>query len=277
MTDSAQVRMNKSPRTVNVPGLIPPLEAVGAELREALSGNAGNLGRVYLLLQEGKTGNAEIIEAGGAANSGAASNLKTIINAILAGECPASPSLAGQAGRAIGGLLRTNSNLSAETQRYLTALRSVLDAHSQDAEAVEREDSQIKVASENLERAIEDEDLDGVYVYTFPTYFRTVQKIDPERILLKIGKTDRFSSVRIREQQRATNMPEDPWTLRVYRSPSMKPDELEARFHMILEAAGHGRAAGRRSGREWFYTNLEFLDAVASLLGLEVRKPEDLA
>jgi T5orf172 domain len=252
-----------------------PSVAVDGELREALAGNVGNLGRVYLLLQEGKTGNAEIIEAGGAANSGAASNLKTIINAILTGECPASPSLAGQAGRAIGGLLRTNSDLSAETQRYLTALRSDLDAHSQDAEAVEREDRQIEVATENLERAIED--LDGVYVYTFPTYFRTVQKIDPERILLKIGKTDRFSSVRIREQQRATNMPEDPWTLRVYCSSSMKPDELEARFHMILDAAGHGRAAGRRSGREWFYTNLEFLDAVASLLGLEVHKPEDLA
>lgn len=277
MTDSAQVRMNKSPRTVNVPGLIPPLEAVGAELREALSGNAGNLGRVYLLLQEGRVSNTEIIEAGAAANSGAASHLKTVINTILTGECPVSPSLAVQAGQAIGGLLRANPDMSAETQRYLNVLRSELDARSQDAEVVKREDRRIEVASENLERAIENEALDGVYVYTFPTYFRTVQKIDPERILLKIGKTDRFSSVRIREQQRATNMPEDPWTLRIYRSASMKPDELEARFHMILDAAGHGRASGRRSGKEWFYTNLEFLDAVASLLGLDVRKPEDLA
>jgi len=250
-----------------------PSAAVDAELREALAGNAGNLGRVYLLLQEGKTGNAEIIEAGGAANSGAASNLKTIINAILTGECPTSPSLAGQAGRAIGGLLRTNSDLSTETQRYLTALRADLDAHSQDAEAVERENHQIAVASENLEREIGD--LDGVYVYTFPTYRNAVQKVDPERILLKIGKTNRFSSLRIGEQQRATNMPEDPMTLRVYRSPSMTPDEIEDRFHTILEAAGHGRAPGRWSGKEWFYTNLVFLDAVASLLGLEVHEAKE--
>lgn len=251
-----------------------PAREIEAELRAALAANTGNLGRVYQLLQDGKSTNAEIIDAGAAANSGAASNLKTIINAILTGECPSSPSLAAQAGRAIGGLLRTNPTLAASTQTYLTNLRAELDAHSQDTEAVQREDRQIEAATETLERAIEN--LDGVYVYTFPTYFRTVQKIDPERILLKVGKTDRFSSLRIREQQRATNMPEDPWTLRVYRSHELTPDELEHRFHMMLDAAGHGRADGRRAGREWFYTNLEFLDAVAALLGLEVHKPDDL-
>jgi len=251
-----------------------PAPNIEVELRSALGSNSGNLGRVYLLLQEGKTSNTELIEAGAAANPGAASNSKAIINAILTGECPSSPAKAAQSGRAIGGLLRTNPGLSAATQGYLTTLRAELDEHSHDAEAVEREDRQLDVASENLERAIED--LDGVYVYTFPTYFRAVQKTDPERFLYKIGKTDRFSSVRIREQQRATNMPEDPWTLRVYRSTTLTPDELEARFHEILDAAGHGRATGRRSGREWFYTNLEFLDGIAALLGLEVHKAADL-
>ena len=148
----------------------PPV-GVELELREAMAANGGNLGRVFVLMQEGVTSNAEIIEAGAAANSGAASNLKTTINAILSGECPTSPSLAAQAGRTIGGLIRDN-NFTPEAQMYLTSFRSVLDAHSQDPEAVKREDRELELASDNLERSIED--LDGVYVYTFPTYLRTV-------------------------------------------------------------------------------------------------------
>lgn len=252
-----------------------PTATVEAELRAALSANTGNLGRVYQLLQEGKTSNTELVEASAAANSGAASNSKAIINAILTGECPESPSKAGQAGRAIGGILRTNAGLGANARQYLADLRAVLDEHSEDTEAVEREDRELEAASENLERAIED--LDGVYVYTFPTYFRTVQKTDPERFLYKVGKTDRFSSQRIKEQQRATNMPEDPLTLRVYRSATFTPDQLEDRFHAILVVAGHARSDGRRAGREWFYTNLEFLDGVAQLLGCDVHKAADLA
>jgi len=251
-----------------------PTPDIEAELRSALASNNGNLGRVYLLLQEGTTSNTELIDAGAVANAGAASNSKTMINAILTGDCPSSPSLTAQTGRAIGGLLRTNPGFSEDAQRYLTALRATLDEHSQDSEAVEREDRQLDVASEVLERTIEN--LNGVYVYTFPTYFRTVQKTDPERFLYKVGKTDRYSSVRIREQQRATNMPEDPWTLRVYRSSTLTPDELEDCFHKLLDAAGHGRATGTRSGREWFYTNLEFLDGIAALLELEVHKSADL-
>jgi len=246
-----------------------PAVSVELELREAMAANGGNLGRVFVLMQEGVTSNAEIIEAGAAANSGAASNLKTTINAILSGECPTSPSLAAQAGRTIGGLIRDN-NFTPEAQMYLTSFRSVLDAHSQDPEAVKREDRELELASDNLERSIED--LDGVYVYTFPTYLRTVQKTDPERYLFKIGSTERYSSIRIKEQQRATNMPEDPLTLRVYRSSLMSPEEVESHFHSMLTAAGHSRSTGKRSGREWFFTNLEFLDTLATLLKLEIHK-----
>ncbi len=251
-----------------------PTSEVETEIRSVLESNTNKMGVAYRLLQEGKVTNAEIVAGGAAANSGAASNVKTIVNTILSGECPTSPSIAAQVGRAIGGLLKTHPDLTAATYDYLTALRSELDAFSQDTEAVEREDRQIEAASEDLERSIED--LDGVYVYTFPTYFRTVQKIDPERILLKVGKTDRFNSIRIREQQRATNMPEDPWMLRVYRSPTISPEDLERKFHKMLDAAGHGRSNGRRAGKEWFYTNLEFLDAIAEVLSLDVHKPRGL-
>jgi hypothetical protein len=249
-----------------------PTPLVDVEIREALAANSGNLGRVYALLEVGKTSNRELVEGGAAANSGAASNTKSIIAAMLEGAIPGGPSLAAQAGRAVGGMLRSNPEFSPGTKSYLTMLRAELDEQSSNTEAVEREDRAIDEASEILEDTIEN--LDGVYVYTFPTYFRTVQKTDPERFLYKIGMTDRYSKVRVREQQRATNMPEDPWILRVYRSERLTPKVLEARFHAALDAAGHGRTSGKSSGREWFYTNLEFLDAVAALLDLEVHRAE---
>jgi hypothetical protein len=249
-----------------------PTPAVEAEIRAALATNDGNLGRVYALLAEGKSTNRELVEGGAAANSGAASNTKTIIAAMLEGAVPGGPSLAAQAGRAIGGMLRANPELSPETKEHLASSRNELDEHSRDPAAVAAEDRHLNQASEKLEDTIEN--LDGVYVYTFPTYFRTVQKTDPERFLYKIGMTDRYSKLRIREQQRATNMPEDPLILRVYRSSRFTPRELEARFHALLDAAGHDRSSGKSAGREWFYTNLDLLDAVAALLELEVRKAE---
>jgi 2-amino-4-hydroxy-6-hydroxymethyldihydropteridine diphosphokinase len=55
-------------------------------------------------------------------------------------------------------------------------------------------------------------------------------------------------------------------------STSMSPEEVESHFHSMLTSAGHARATGKRSGREWFFTNLEFLDALATLLKLETHK-----
>ena len=249
-----------------------PLDpGVEKNLRSALGSNSGSLGRTYLLLDEGISSNLDLVNAGAAANSGAASNARAIITTILSGTCPSSPSIAAQAGRAIGGMLRTYTEFSPETKEYLLSLRAILDEHAGNIEAVEKEDSEIGAASELLERTIES--LDGVYVYTFPTYFRTVQKSDPERYLYKIGKTDHSSDGRIKEQQRSTNMPEDPWILRVYRSSELAPVEIERQFHSMLVAAGHGRAPGKRAGREWFFTNLDFLDGIAAMLNLEVHRP----
>jgi hypothetical protein len=249
-----------------------PLDsAIEENLRAALGSNSGNLGRTYVLLQEGISSNLDLVNAGAAANSGAASNARAIIASILSGACPSSPSIAALVGRAIGGLLRTYGEFSPETKDYLLSLRAMLDEHAESPEAIQREDSEISAASGLLERTIES--LDGVYVYTFPTYFRTVQKSDPERFLYKIGKTDHTSEGRIKEQQRATNMPEDPWMLRVYRSSALSPIEIESRFHSMLVAAGHGRAPGKRAGREWFFTNLDFLDEIAEMLNLEIHRP----
>ena len=246
------------------------------EIRDALRKNQRQLGEVFRLREQGLFTNREIVAAGAAAGDGAAGNLRACIRAIVEDYVPGGPSVAVQAGRAIGGLLRDNPGLSSAAKSYLSDLREELDSVSRSDEAVELEDAQIAQSVGDLERAVENQS--GVYVYTFPTYFRNPKKSDPDRFLYKIGKTDRFVSERIREQQRQTGLPEDPWTLRVYRSAEHTPAEIERIFHELLVAAGHSRATGQYAGREWFATNLEFLDAVARSHGFEIHEiiaPED--
>jgi len=144
------------------------------------------------------------------------------------------------------------------------------------AEAIERESLDLERASIALESSLEK--LPGVYVFTLPSFYRTVQKTDPDRYWLKIGKTDRAAGVRIGEQMRATGLPEDPWIARVYRHPVFDPKQLESHFHRLLTAAGHSRASGKPSGRDWYATNLEFLDAIGAALGCDIsenQSPDD--
>jgi hypothetical protein len=42
----------------------------------------------------------------------------------------------------------------------------------------------------------------------------------------------------------------------------------------MLQAAGHVSSSGRNSGREWFVTNLEFLETFARLLGCTIDEAE---
>jgi hypothetical protein len=238
------------------------------ELSAALRNNEGQLGKVFALLEEGKITNRELVEGGAAANQGAASNLRVTIMAVLDGVLPKGPSVAAQSRRSVGGILRDNPGLSSAACEHLERLRDSLEAIATDSKAIEEEDKNLELASKELEKSLEA--LPGVYVYTLPSFHRTVQKTDPERFWFKVGKTDRVAGVRIGEQMRATGLPEDPWIARVFRHASKTPKELETEFHRLLEAAGHNRAAGKHSGRDWYATNLEFLDAIAVALGCEV-------
>lgn len=244
------------------------------ELSAALRNNDGQLGKVFALLEEGRTTNRELVEGGAAANQGAAANLRVTVKAVLDGVLPKGPSVAAQSRRSIGGILRDNPGLSSAAREYLEQLRDQLEAIATDSKAIEEEDKDLERASKELEKSLEA--LPGVYVYTLPSFHRTVQKTDPERFWFKVGKTDRVAGVRIGEQMRATGLPEDPWIARVYRHAGKTPKELETEFHLLLEAAGHSRAAGKHSGRDWYATNLEFLDAIALALGCDVSSSEPL-
>ena len=243
-----------------------------AELEQALRNNDGQLGQVFALFETGLQSNKEIADTGVVANQGVASNLRVIIYAVLDGLLPKSPTRAALTRRAIGGLLRSNPGLSAPARDYLDDLRVRLEMIETDAQAIEAEDKDLGVASRVLEQSLEE--LPGVYVYTLPSFYRTVQKIDPERFWFKVGKTDRVAGVRVSEQVRATGLPEDPWIARVYRHSTKSPKEIETAIHSLLDAAGHSRAPGKHAGRDWFATNLEFLDALALALGCEIATRE---
>lgn len=243
-------------------------ESLRSELSCALRNNDGQLGKVFALLEEGKTTNRELVEGGAAANQGAAANLRVTVNAILNGVMPNAPTVAAQSRRSIGGILRHNPVLSQDACGYLESLRIELEQISDNETAVSKEEAELERASEKLEKSVEN--LPGVYVYTLPTFYRTTQKTDPDRYWFKVGKTDRPTRVRLGEHQRATGLPEDSWLLRVYRLEAMTPHELEQEFHKMLKAAGHARATGKYSGHEWFATNLEFLDTIAGILGCAI-------
>lgn len=244
-----------------------------AELEEAFLNSTGQLGKIFVLLAEGKKTNRELSEAGGAANPGAAANLRVTVQAVLDGVLPRAPSVAVQSRGSIRGLMRDNPQLSDAACDYLEGLRDKLEAIATDADAIEREDADLERATIKLVQRTAQRS--GVYVYTLPSFLRAVQKSDPDRFWFKVGKTDRVAGVRVGEQGRATGLPEDPLIARVYWHDERTPKELETTFHRLLAAAGHGRSSGRHAGRDWFTTNLEFLDSIANALGCSTEQSDE--
>lgn len=109
----------------------------------------------------------------------------------------------------------------------------------------------------------------GVYVYSFPTV------LGDERdglVRLKVGRAGVGASDRVFAQQKTvTGWPEPPLLLRVYSDSGRTPTEMESRIHDALAAVGHERVTGRRVGREWYWTSLDALDALARLAGWKTR------
>jgi hypothetical protein len=112
----------------------------------------------------------------------------------------------------------------------------------------------------------------GIYVYSFPQYLR--HPAESGLVALKVGHSATDSIRRFRDQTRTTGMPEDPVLLRVYPTAPAAAAETEKVFHALLTAARHGRKNGAMSGKEWFSTDLGFLDEIARTLKLEIISQE---
>jgi hypothetical protein len=232
--------------------------AVRAELAALLLADPRQLGQVYRQIEGGASTPKDIVAAGAAANTGAVSNLKQVIAALLGHTIPESAVVARQAAGSTRWFL--TAELSDPARGYLMALRSELDAKARSAGALARDADTVMQTDRALAQRAED--LSGVYVYSFLHYLQ--HPLDPEtgRCWLKIGSTTKGVWKRVVDQARQTSMPEDPRLLRIYHSATLGPADIEERFHRVLDDAGIERSAARHSkaGIEWFAATVERLE-----------------
>lgn len=99
----------------------------------------------------------------------------------------------------------------------------------------------------------------GIYVLTRHEFWKDFENGGP--LLIKIGYSE---TVWERIQSAQTWDPEPVKLLRVYLVDN--PKIIETKFHVVLDTLGQRHNAG--GGIEWFSTNLELIDSIASTLNL---------
>jgi len=250
-----------------------PTPAIRSEIEDLLRADERKIGNVFRGLERGVTSPRELVELGASANTGAVSNLKAAVKALLEGVIPASASRARQAAWTIGDFLEEDA-LSAETRVYLEALREQLREKAASLQALRQDVADLEATDRQL--SARTERTPGVYVYSFRHYLQHPNDPETGQCWLKVGSTTQDAWKRVSDQSRITSIPEDPRLLRIYHSASLAPAEIEDRFHRVLDAAGHERSSARhvKAGVEWFSTTLELLDTLAEILGIEIESLE---
>ena len=221
-------------------------------------------------METGISNAQELKDKSNAANRGVVYNNMNILKSITEGSMPTSSSISRFSLRAIERLSRDNE-ISKELKSYFNELREKLRENAEslnalkfDQEVLDKESEKLTVKADQFNSAI--------YVYSFPTYIQNGTLEDSEVMWLKVGSTKNSVWRRVLEQTRQTSMPEDPKLLRIYHKANLNVSEVEIKFHDTLDKVGHERSATSRSksGKEWFATTLEALDAIAELLDLEI-------
>lgn len=250
----------------------PEFETSQQEIARLLAHTNGQISAVSRCLDAGMS-RREIVEAGAAANTGAVGVLVSNINAIRDQKIPQAPSLASAALSATRSFRKQHRDLmSSDALAHVDAVIDALETAANDRQAQEREEEELQAKGGELEERLALEG--GVYVYTYPHYWRYPAVEGTRRTLLKVGMTTRDAAVRVRQQARLTALPEDPLLLRVYQSSAMPPGQVERAFHRLLRAADHTRIDTTAGGNEWFVTSIEFLDTIAETLNLEIQRAE---
>lgn len=192
---------------------------------------------------------------------------------VLRGTSPAptAPAVALQCSRQIASFIRRHPDLSGPTKNLLEDRKRDCDAKGDEYE------EHVSPSSDADSDSVEDQA--GVYVYTLPHYLNHPVHPATEthgaisktpRTFLKVGKSDVDINVRIR-QQASTALPERPLKLRLYRNDESAID-LERKIHRMLKAADHNPNEERGAGKEWFMTNLKFLDAIAVAFEIQIER-----
>jgi hypothetical protein len=203
------------------------------------------------------------------ASDGTAAELALRVRTILGEPWSGTPGRARGVAGTVRVLLRAR-DLSSEARQYLVQLRlTMLDLAESDAGQLE-EQARLDANSAVLRRDLSS--ANGVYVFTYPHYWRYPWQAETNRRVLHVGRTANGAWQRVLDQARTAGAPEDPVLLRVYTSPDPAASEqIEQVFKRLLESADHNRVLTGTGGQEWFTTSLEFLDEIARALGIEIR------
>ena len=106
----------------------------------------------------------------------------------------------------------------------------------------------------------------GIYVYTYPHYYRHPVVKKGNRTYLKIGMSEKDVYKRVIKQQQ-TGMPERPMFLQIWVDENDGDlREIEKKIHDPLRRAGH--VIPKRKRKEWFLTNAKVVSLIANHLGL---------
>ena len=248
-------------------GVVSGGSTLRGDLAAAIDTYGGHLADVFHAYDSGITSQTQIAATGVCdGNVGAVGNYLLRVRTLLGEEWASTPKQAAAVARFLRSL-RRKASLSQQADEHVTRLLADLADITEDEVAQATERREQEEVSARLEGDLET--AAGVYVYTYPHYWNHPIWVDPvsedERFLLKVGRSSGAAGTRIRAQRNAGS-PEAPQILRVY--VTADPEGVEAKFHRLLDAAGHTRGTG---GREWFATTIEFCDALADLLGLEIR------
>ena len=244
------------------------------EIEAVLQTDKLRIGDVWGAMAEHGRHADKIREALGLATVGTVHNALGSIDTLLrCRRLTDAPSLATQRARMLRNFVRRNDEgLSEQTKERL---RDLADDHTRiasDENAVVKEREEL----EDREQQRNDR-TPGIYVYTLPHYMKrpvleTKDEDSSPRTYLKVGMSERGTRERMR-QQSTTALPEPLLDLRIYAHKEGKADyrDIEKRIHAHLNAADHNQNRRRGAGKEWFLTNLTFIDSTAQLLGLIIK------
>lgn len=235
-------------------------ENLRSELHAALMADESRVGDVYRCRQEGLN-SGQIQETLGLATHATVGHALRSIRAICEGWNPPGIGPANRAKSDLGRLLR-DSNFSGPVREVLKKRYEELE------ENVQRISDRVIVDADtesSLGKSSEvDSDVPGVYVWTIPTYLETED--ERGQIWFRVGCSENVME-RMRQHRSNVKLPEPLLLARVYSHPQKSPKELEDMFHQICQSAVHTRALVNNREREWFRTNLDFLDRYAIDIG----------
>lgn len=236
-------------------------DQVRAELHHALLADPNRLGEIYRCIHVRGLSDAEIQRELDLATVGTIGHSKRSIRAICDGWNPPGLGPASRARSELGRLLRDFN--------FSEPVRETLRRRYEDLESNVQRIMDQRLEAPNIEhRESETTPVDavvaGVYIWTINTYLESED--DRHQVWFRIGCSEDVLQ-RMRQHRSDVKLPEPLLLARVYSSERFNPKQLESKFHEICTAAVQERAKVNNRDREWFRTNLEFLDRYALDIG----------